>query len=414
MAERFALDVAKRYLTSRKRDGFISITAFLSIGSIALGVAALIVVMGVMNGFREELISKILGYQGHIMVRGYDGKIYNFNSLKEKINKLDRVEKTTPFTEDQVLATHKGDARGALVRGYQGSQFQNGTLDFDRIVTGDPKLTPEVGGVVVGLRLANRLGLSVGDRLTIVSPKPVSTAFGQQIRSNSYPVTAIVSFGIFNYDEVFVGMDLRDAQTFFRHGDAVSHIEIKISNPEDIFAPTDQVRALVDRTGQVINWRNFNQSLVEAIDTERLAMFLILSLLIVVAVFNIATSLFMLVKDKAADIAILRTMGASRGEIMQIFMLVGTAVGVMGIVLGSVLATLIATNIDAIKNGLQALTGTNLWDPSVRFISNITVKVDPTEVAATIGVALIMSFLATLIPARRAAKIDPIELLRYE
>lgn len=415
MALSYTVAIAKRYLMSRRHDGFISLTAILSMVSIGLGVAALIVVMGVMNGFRGELLSKILGYQGHAMVLGYQKKITDYDTLSLKIGALEGVTGVTPFTENQVLATtQSGAAAGAIVRGYRDSHFTENKFGFEKIISGDPGTTIKDGGVIIGNRLALNLNLQAGDRITIVSPKGINTPFGQSFRSVSFPVSAVVSFGLFQYDEIFVGMPLPEAQRFFQYDGAVSNIEIKVNNPEAIGSYVQFIQDIVRGDGQVNSWRQFNRSLVEALDTERVAMFMVLSLLIIVAVFNIATSLFMLVKDKAADIAILRTMGATRSEIMRIFMMVGTSIGAAGILLGAFLAILIATNIESIKTGIEILLGANLWDPSVRFISNIVVKFDALEVILTVLIAILLSFLATIIPARRAAKIDPVDILRYE
>lgn len=406
--------IARRYLSSRRRDGFISLTAMLSVISIALGVAALITVMSVMNGFRAELISQILGYQGHVLMQSYSGKFLDFDTLTKDLAAIPGVESVTPFSENQVMITHGQQARGGLVRGYPDTHFTAGQLNIKRVLAGDMALAADYGGVVLGAELARKLGVFVGDEVTIVSPKPLNSALGSQLRYLAFPVAAIVEIGVYQYDEAFVGMPLQEAQTFFRLGDSVPLIEMRVSDPDTLSPQLLAAQSVLGDRGLARSWQDFNQVFVNALQTERVAMFFILSLIIVVAVFNIASSLFMLVKEKSADIAILKTMGLSSGSVMRVFVAVGLSVGLFGVVSGGLLAWLLIANIQAIKTGIEALFGLNVWDPSVRIITELTAKVDPTEVIITVALAVMLSFMAAIIPARRAAKIDPVDVLRYE
>ncbi|WCL52603.1 lipoprotein-releasing ABC transporter permease subunit [Gimibacter soli] len=410
----FEWSVARRYLTSRRKDGFISLTAALSVVAIGLGVAALIVVMSVMNGFRADLMDKILGYHGHVLVQGYGQTIEKWEPLVDELKAAPGVVKVMPFTEAQVMVTKDGRAWGAIVRGIPEQDFRDGKLAIARVVDGELAKAPETGGLIIGYQLARQLGIVAGDQVTIVSPKPVATPFGSSLRYLAFPVAAVVEVGVYQFDETFIGMPLMDAQDFFRMGDAVTNIEVFLDDPERLDRYMPELTTIVGERAAVRGWTSFNQALVGALQTERVAMFMILALIILVAVFNIASSLFMLVKDKAADIAILRTLGVSRGSIMRIFVTVGLAVAFLGIGTGCLLSWALIANLDAIKSGIEALLGFNLWDPSVRFISSLKTKVDWLEVGLTIGIAVVLSFFAALFPARRAASLDPVEVLRYE
>lgn len=414
IARGFEWSVAMRYLMARKNDLVISVTAVLSVTAIALGVWALIVVMAVMNGFRAELMDKILGYHGHILVQGYGGKIEGYRDIVSDLESIDGVVKIMPFTESQVMVTKEGQAWGAIVRGLPDEYLTEEKLGVARTVAGDITQAPELGGLVLGVQLATRLRVTAGDNVTIVSPNAVTTPFGSTLRYLSYPVAAVVEIGVYQFDESFIGMPLDEAQRFFRLGDTVANIELMLTAPEAVDDVGPTVDAAVDGRAYVRSWRSLNQSLVGALQTERVVMFLVVGLIIVVAVFNISSSLFMLVKDKSPDIAILRTMGATQGSVRRIFVTVGLFVALMGILLGCLLSWVTIANIEAIKNLVERMTGMNVWDPAVRFISSIRADVDWFEAGLTIGLAVILSLVAAVIPARRAAKLDPVEVLRYE
>lgn len=414
IARGFEWSVAMRYLMARKNDLVISVTAVLSVTAIALGVWALIVVMAVMNGFRAELMDKILGYHGHILVQGYGGKIEGYRNIVSDLESIDGVVKIMPFTESQVMVTKEGQAWGAIVRGLPDEYLTEEKLGVARTVAGDITQAPELGGLVLGVQLATRLRVTAGDNVTIVSPNAVTTPFGSTLRYLSYPVAAVVEIGVYQFDESFIGMPLDEAQRFFRLGDTVANIELMLTAPEAVDDVGPTVDAAVDGRAYVRSWRSLNQSLVGALQTERVVMFLVVGLIIVVAVFNISSSLFMLVKDKSPDIAILRTMGATQGSVRRIFVTVGLFVALMGILLGCLLSWVTIANIEAIKNLVERMTGMNVWDPAVRFISSIRADVDWFEAGLTIGLAVILSLVAAVIPARRAAKLDPVEVLRYE
>ncbi|MCJ9428745.1 lipoprotein-releasing ABC transporter permease subunit [Kordiimonas marina] len=406
--------VARRYLLSRNRDVFISVTTFLSVLAIALGVTALIVVMSVMNGFRADLMDKILSYHGHILVGGYGGKIHDYEKLLSDLKGTDGVVKIMPFTENQVMAMNGPEARGALVRGIPDEFFNKEKLNVTKVLAGNLENAIKERGLVLGSQLAKNLGVGVGDTITIVSPQSISTPFGSTLRYLAYPVSAVVDLGIYQFNEVFIGMPLEESQRFFRLGDTVSNIEIFLNQPDAVDDVGPKVANIVGRRAYVRSWRSFNTALVSALQTERVVMFLVVGLVILVAVFNISSNLFMMVKDKAPDIAILRTVGASEASIRRIFITVGLVVGLMGIVVGCGLSALIIHNLQAIKEGIEHLFHFNAWDPSVRFVTTMTAKVDWFEVGLTIGIAVVLSFLAAVLPAWRAAKLDPVEILRYE
>jgi len=406
--------VARRYLLRPPSDGFISLNTILSVSAIAVGVMVLISVMSVMNGFRAGLMDSILGYQGHAVVSGYGGKIENYQALTEKLSKIDHVVKVRPYVQEQVVAMNAGRSLGGVVRGLSRDFLVGEGAEEMTVQQGSLEAAYENGGVVLGYALAQRLGVSVGSTVTIVSPKSVSTPFGSTLRYLAYPVAAIVEIGLYQFDETFIGMPIDDAQRFFRTGDTVSTIEIFMEDPEQIDLVFLEIQETVGRAGYVASWRSFNPALMGTLQTERVAMFLILSLIILVAVFNVSSSLVMLVKEKSGDIAILRTMGATRRSIRKIFLIVGLSIGFTGIIAGGLLASLIVTYIESIKRFVEWLTGQNMWDPATRFISEIRAEVDPAEVIMTIVVAVLMSFIATILPAMRASKLDPVSILRHE
>lgn len=414
MFSSFEWMVALRYLRARRSDGFISVIAGFSLLGICLGVATLIIVMAVMNGFREELLSRILGVNGHVTVAGYGGRLDDFDRVADRVRGVEGVVSATPLIQGQVMATNRGRASGAVVRGVRAEALRGHELIGAGVVTGSLDDFGPPGTIALGHRLARNLGVAAGDRLTLVAPEGTSTPFGTAPRLRGFDVVATFDVGVFQYDNAFVFMPLDDAQVYFRLEDAVSQLEVFTTDPDRI----DPIRAgIVDAVGEdgfVSDWRQFNESLFTALVVERNVMFLILTLIIIVAAFNIISSLIMLVKDKARDVAIMRTMGASQGSVMRIFVIAGASIGVVGTLLGFGLGVLFCLNIEAIREFLQLLTGTDLWNPEIRFLSEIPASMDPMEVGSTVVVALLLSLLATLPPASRAARLDPVEVLRYE
>ncbi|MEX0299968.1 MAG: lipoprotein-releasing ABC transporter permease subunit [Kordiimonas sp.] len=410
----FEWGVARRYLLRPPSDGFISLNTILSVVAIALGVTALISVMSIMNGFRAGLMESILGHQGHAVVYGYNGQILNYRAITKNLSQVDGVVKVRPYVEAQVMATKDGRSHGAIVRGLPTEHLNAGGMADVTILNGSLQNIEEEGGLVIGYALARRLGVTVGDDLTIVSPNTISTPFGSSLRYLAYPIHAVVEIGLIQFDESFIGMPLSEAQRFFRTSDSVSNIEVFLDDPERIDQALPIFQELVARDAVVRGWRSFNPALIGALQTERVAMFMILSLIILVAVFNVSSSLVMMVKEKSGDIAILRTMGATQKSVRRIFLIVGLSVGFTGIVAGGILSSLIINYIEEIKNFVEWATGMTMWDPSTRWISEIRADVNPTEVVMTIGVAILLSFLATIVPAVRASKLDPVAILRHE
>ncbi|HEX6980525.1 MAG TPA: lipoprotein-releasing ABC transporter permease subunit [Alphaproteobacteria bacterium] len=406
--------MAFRYLRARRQEGFISVIAGFSLLGIALGVATLIIVMAVMNGFRAELLGRILGLNGHMTVYGQGGPLTDYVDVTDRMRGLPQVVAAAPIIEGQVLATANGVAGGALVRGMRPEDLRNRTLVASHIVGGDLARFEGEDVAVIGSRMAQRFGLRIGDSITLISPQGTTTAFGTVPRMRAYRVVAIFEVGMFEYDNTFVYLPLQAAQLFFRLGDGVSGIELMVQDPDRL---RDMRRTVAEALGpgfRIFDWQQANSSFFNALQVERNVMFLILTLIILVAAFNIVSSLIMLVKDKSKDIAILRTMGATRGAVMRVFFLAGASVGVTGTIAGFVLGILFTANIETIRQWLQALTGTPLFSPEIYFLSRLPAKVDPMEVVSVVVMALALSFLATIYPSWRAARLDPVEALRYE
>lgn len=409
--------VALRYLRARRREGFISVIAWFSLLGIALGVATLIIVMSVMNGFRQELLTRILGLNGHVTVAGPASGLMDFDNLAKIVEGDETVVHVTPMIEGQVMASGNGVASGALVRGLRPADLEARDIVVDNLRGG--KIEDFQGNtVVVGYRLARKLGLKIGDDITLISPKGNVTAFGTMPRMAAYKIVATFDVGMHEYDSSFVYMPLETAQKYFRLPQKVSYLETMIKDPEKAYRTSlGLYDRLYSETGggiRVMDWQQTNASFFNALQVERNVMFLILTLIIVVAAFNIISSLIMLVKDKGQDIAILRTMGASRGMIMRIFLISGASVGFIGTIAGSLLGLAFASNIEFIRQGIQALTGTELFAAEIYFLSKLPAIVDLNEVLSVVLMGLGLSFLATLYPSWRAARLDPVEALRYE
>ena len=413
MFSAFEWMMAARYLRARRQEGFISVIAVFSLLGIALGVATLIIVMSVMNGFRAELLGRILGLNGHLVAHGPQGPLANHAEVAERLLQVDGVVAAFPIVEGQVMAAAHGAASGALVRGMRREDVEARSIVGANLTAGS--LADFAGdGVLLGSRLARKLGVGIGDRVTLLSAQATVTPLGQVPRSKAYRVAGTFEVGMFEYDSSFIFMPLDSAQVFFRLGDAVSGVEAFTEDPD---AVADYRRAARDSLGpgvRVIDWQQANSHFFAALQVERNVMFLILTLIIVVAAFNIISSLIMLVKDKGRQIAILRTMGATRGSVMRIFFLAGATIGVIGTLSGFVLGLAFCANIETIRRWLEGFTGTDLFAAEIYFLSHLPAKVDPGEVAAVVAMALGLSFLATLYPSWRAARVDPVEALRYE
>jgi lipoprotein-releasing system permease protein len=407
--------LARRYLLPGKGEGFIFLVATISLIAVALGVAALIIVMSVMNGFRAELFDKIVGLNGHAVVQGYDGRLSGWEQIADKARKTPGVTSALPLIEQPLMASANGRVEGVLVRGIRVHDMLANKTMTSNVVAGDLRtVTPGSGKVAIGSRLAEAIGAYPGSEISLISPEGRSTVVGTVPRIVSYTVGAVFEVGIYDYDKAFVVMPMQDAQELLMLGDQVGMVEIQTSNPDRVAQILAPLQPLVQGRGVIVDWRQMNSALFQALEIERVAMFVVLSLIVLVAVFNILSSLIMLVRAKTRDIAILRTMGASRRGMMKVFVTVGVTIGSLGIVLGIIIGAVFLFFRQGVVNAIQALTGQNLWDPSVRFLTDLPSKTDPLEVTAIVLTALVLSFLATLYPAYKAAGTDPVQVLRYE
>jgi lipoprotein-releasing system permease protein len=403
-----------RYLRARRKEGFISVIAGFSFLGIMLGVATLIIVMAVMNGFRQELLDKILGLNGHLLIQPLERPLTDWAAVADRVSKVPGVRLAAPIVEGQALASSPFNASGVLVRGIRGADLeklgsiakniQQGTLDgFD-----------QRDGIIIGSRLADQLSVRAGDNVTLVSPRGAVTPMGTTPRIKTYKVTAVFQIGMSEYDAAFVFMPLPEAQAYFNRNGDVTAIEVYTDDPDRV----DEYRKLIgDAAGRpiyMIDWRERNATFFNALEVERNVMFLILTLIVLVAALNIVSGLIMLVKDKGSDIAILRTMGASQGAIMRIFLITGSSIGIVGTFAGFLLGTIVCANIDTIRRFLSWLTHTDLFNPELYFLSKLPADMNVKETAAVVIMALGLSLLATLYPSWRAARLDPVEALRYE
>jgi lipoprotein-releasing system permease protein len=414
MSFMFEKMVAGRYLRSKRKEGFISVIAGFSFLGILLGVATLIIVMSVMNGFREELVGRILGLNGHVNVYARVGPLFPHEPIIQKIRKIPGVTSAVPSVEGQALMTASGTAGGVVVRGMTPKDFSKKPVMSASIIKKLP--SHEFGGdyVAIGKSMAERFQLKVGDKIVLIAPKGKVTPFGAIPRSRSFIVGSIFDVGMFEYNNSFVLMPLDMAQAFFDMGMSVSAIEIMTPDADHLDNVEHGIREALGGDFSVADWRDTNSGFYNALQVERNVMFLILTLIIIVAAFNIISSLIMLVKDKGRDIAILRTMGATRGMVIRIFFYTGAAIGIGGTFAGTLLGVVFCRNIESIRRWLEGLIGMNLFSDEIYFLTQLPAKMDASEVALITGMSLVLSFLATLYPAWRAASLDPVEALRRE
>jgi lipoprotein-releasing system permease protein len=406
--------VALRYLRARRREGFISVIAGFSFAGIMLGVATLIIVMSVMNGFRAELLNKIVGINGHIFIAGVDKPLTDFGEVSQTLNGVPGVRLAFPLVEGQALASSQAGAGGVLVRGVREADIKRIPAIGDTIRAGTLDGFDTSGGVAIGRRLAEQLFIRPGDTLTLTAPKGAETPFGITPRIKSYPVVAVFEVGMSEFDAGFVYLPLTEAQGFFNRDGDVTAIEVFLTRPDAIEEARFAIETAVTRPMVLSDWRQRNRTFFGVLEVERNVMFIILMLIVLVAALNIVSGLIMLVKDKSADIAILRTMGATRGAIMRIFLITGAAIGVFGTLAGFGLGLLISLNVEPIRAFVSRLTNTNLFPAEFYFLSRLPSEVDPREVVTIVALSMVLSLIATLYPSWRAARLDPVEALRYE
>jgi len=411
---RFEWMLSLRYLRARRKEGFISVIAGFSFIGILLGVATLIIVMAVMNGFRQELLEKILGLNGHLLVQPLDAPLTDFEAVAERISKIPGIRLAAPVVEGQALASSPFGSSGVLVRGWRAADLRKLPSIADNLKQGTLAGFDEGQGVLIGRRLADQLTVHAGENVTLVAPRGAVTPMGTMPRIKTYKVAGVFEIGMSEYDLGFLFMPLTEAQAYFNRSGDVTAIEVYVDSPDQVDYYRKRISEVAGRPIFIIDWRQRNATFFNALQVERNVMFLILTLIVLVAALNIVSGLIMLVKDKGPDIAIMRTMGATQGAIMRIFLITGASIGVVGTLTGFFVGMLICLNIESIRQFLSWLTNTELFSPELYFLSRLPAEIDFGETTAVVIMALTLSFLATLYPSWRAARLDPVDALRYE
>ncbi|WP_042995569.1 lipoprotein-releasing ABC transporter permease subunit [Bartonella quintana] len=407
--------IAFRYMIPNKKHVVASVISIISLIGIMLGVFALVVVMAVMNGFRTELLNRILGMNGHLIVQTINSGFSDYKTLIPSLESVDGVKFALPVIEGQALV--QGDLQGgagALVRGMRKQDLEKLKTVSQNIKLGSLAQFDKEEGVVIGSGLAEKLRLTVGSDLRIITPDGDATPFGVTPRVKAYKVTAIFEVGMSEYDSIFVFMPLYEAQMFFNLGDKVQSLELFLNDPDAVDQIKPIVEKAIDQQVYLIDWRTRNQAFFSALQIERNVMFFILSLIVLVAALNIVSGLIMLVKDKSHDIAILRTMGAQKSTILRIFIVTGMMIGLVGTVLGLIFGVIATVNINHIQDFVSWLFNVDVFNPQLYFLTKLPAQLDWRQTVMVAGMALFLSFLAALIPAWRAAKLDPVQALRYE
>ncbi|MGH6865182.1 MAG: lipoprotein-releasing ABC transporter permease subunit [Methyloceanibacter sp.] len=405
--------VALRYLRARRKEGFISVIAGFSFVGIMLGVATLIIVMAVMNGFRQELFDKMLGLNGHVVVHSL-GAFTDYDAVASRIREVDGVKYALPLVEGQVLVSTPLSSSGALVRGLREADLKSLKAISDNIDFGTIDGFDDKQGLAIGSRLANQLNVKVGDEVSILTPRGASTALGTAPRVKRYPVVAIFEIGMSEYDASIMFMPLNEAQRYFSQPDSVTVLEVVLDSPDEVAQLAPKIITAGGPTIYVSDWRQRNATFFTALQVERNVMFLILALIVLVATLNIISGLIMLVKDKGRDIAILRTMGATRSAVMRIFFITGASIGVVGTLAGLALGVLVCLNIERLREFIGWITNTELFAPELYYLSQLPAEMDTGETVTVVVMALALSVIATLYPSWRASRLDPVEALRYE
>jgi lipoprotein-releasing system permease protein len=403
-----------RYLRARRKEGFISVIAGFSFLGIMLGVATLIIVMAVMNGFRQELLTKILGLNGHLLIQPLESPLTDYAAVADRVSKVPGIYLAAPLVEGQALASSPFNASGVVVRGMRGADLMKLTQVSKNIKQGTLAGFDDGQGIAIGARLAEQLSVRAGDNLTLVAPRGAVTPMGTTPRIKAYKIAAVFEIGMSEYDSAFVFMPLTEAQAYFNRAGDVTAIEVYTDDPDRIDSFRKAVTDAAGRPIYMVDWRQRNATFFNALQVERNVMFLILTLIVLVAALNIVSGLIMLVKDKGSDIAILRTMGATQGAIMRVFLITGAAIGVVGTGVGFVIGVIVCAYIEDIRRFLSWLTNTELFSPELYFLSQLPAHMNVKETGAVVVMALGLSLLATLYPSWRAARLDPVEALRYE
>ena len=406
--------LASRYLRPRRKEGFISVIAIFSFLGIMLGVATLIIVMAVMNGFRAELYEKILGINGHMIVTKNAPRFEDYEEVARRLQEVPNVQAVMPLIEGLVLVSSPSNAQGVYLRGMKSADIGKLHLVAGNLRAGTLDGWDGSAAIAMGLRLANKLGVNIGDQVTVVNPKGKSTVFGLKPNIKSYPVAAIFEIGMTEYDETIGFMPLEESQRFFNSPGSVGLLEVLVDDPQNVDAMIGPLQKAGGSSVYVSDWRHRDASFLTVLDVERNVMFIILSLIVLVAMFNIISGLMMLVKDKSRDIAILRTMGATKGAIMRVFLITGASIGVVGTIAGFMLGLVFLRNIEGIRGFVSWLTNTTLFDPNIYLLAKLPARMDTYETGSVVVMALVLAVLSTLYPSWRASRLDPVKALRYE